>query len=122
MGFRKNKSCEDAIFTLRQLTERATENNKELYIAFVDQEKAFDRVDRQQLWKTLSIYGVPEHLINICKSIYTNSQCVVRANAGVSNKFQIQSGVRQGCVLSPLLFITYIDHICKLTSTNEEDK
>ena len=101
MGFRKNKSCTDAIFTLRQMVEKTIEFDKGLYDAFIDQEKAFDRVDRNKMWKILSRYGVPEHLVNLCKSLYTNSQCTVRTNAGHSEMFQVRSGVGQGCVLSP---------------------
>ena len=80
MGFQKNKSCTDAIFALKQFSERATEHKQDLYLAFVDQEKAFDRVDRAQLWITLQTYGVPQHLISLCQSIYANSQCPVRTS------------------------------------------
>ena len=109
-------------FTIRQLAEKKQlKTTKELYIAFVDQEKAFDKVDRQQFWKILSKYGVPQHLINLCRSSYTGSQYAVKTSVGLSDKFHIHSSVRQGCVLSPLLFITYIDCICKIANTNEED-
>ena len=54
--------------------------------------------------------------------MYTNSQCTVRTNSGHSEMFQVRSGVRQGCVLSPLLFITYIDQICKEANTCEKNK
>ena len=52
MGFRKGRGCTDAIFTLRQLSEKVTEHDRELNIVFVDQEKAFDRVNRDKLWQT----------------------------------------------------------------------
>ena len=74
MGFRKNKSCTDAIFTLRQMVEKTIELDKELYVAFIDQEKAFDRVDRNKLWKVLSRYGVPEHLVNLVCTKIVNAQ------------------------------------------------
>lgn len=119
MGFRKNRSCTDAIFTLRQLAERTIEFDKELHVAFVDQEKAFDRVDRDKLWQILLDYGVDDHLVRLCRSLYTNSQCAVRTNIGVSERFLVRSGVRQGCVLSPLLFITYVDQIYKQANINE---
>jgi hypothetical protein len=48
-GFRKGKGCTDAIFAMRQLSEKAIEYNKNLNILFVDQEKAFDRVNRNKL-------------------------------------------------------------------------
>ena len=49
-GFRKGKGCTDAIFALRQLSEKAIEHNRELIIVFVDQENAFDIVNRDKLW------------------------------------------------------------------------
>ena len=119
LGFRKNKGCTDAIFALRQLIEKSIEFNETLYLAFVDQEKAFDRVDRNKLWEILKQYGVSTHLTNLCRSLYNNSECIVRATGEHSEPFTIRSGVRQGCVLSPLLFITYIDNICKETSQAE---
>ena len=57
-GFRKNKGCSDAIFILRQLQEKHIEWNKPLYMAFIDQEKAFDRVVRAELWKCLAERGI----------------------------------------------------------------
>ena len=78
-------------------------------------------MNRQQLWETLQKYGVSEHLINLCKNLYNNSKCAVRTSRGLSEKFTVRSGVRQGCVLSPLLFITYIDNICKLSITNNDN-
>ena len=49
MGFRKGRGCTDAIFALRQLSEKTIEYNKELNLVFLDQEKAFDRVNRNNL-------------------------------------------------------------------------
>ena len=47
LGFRKGRGCTDSIFALRQLSEKTVEHNKELNFVFVDQEKAFDRVNKQ---------------------------------------------------------------------------
>lgn len=122
MGFRKNRSCTDAIFTLKQLIETHIEYNKELYIAFIDQEKAFDRVDRNLLWQIMAQYGVSEHLISLCKSLYSNCRTTVKTSYGTSNPFEVTTGVRQGCVLSPLLFIIYIDSISRNAKPTEENK
>ena len=121
MGFRRNRSCTDAIYTLRQLSERAIEHNRTCLLAFIDQEKAFDRVDRIILWESMGKKGISNHLINICKSLYTSSTCCVRTRTGLSRTFLVNSGVRQGCVLSPLLFITYMDNICKETNFGHEE-
>lgn len=122
MGFRKNRGCTDALFIIKQLAEKTIEHNRILYTTFIDQEKAFDRVNRDQLWDILPSYGVNQHLINLCKSLYINSNSTIRTSTGYSKFFNIKTGVKQGCVLSPLLFITYMDYICKLANPHEIDQ
>ena len=73
-GFRKNKGCSDAIFILRQLQEKHIEWNKPLYMAFIDQEKAFDRVVRAELWKCLAERGIFGELLRAIQSLYICSQ------------------------------------------------
>ena len=101
------------MFTLRQLSEKTIEYGKDLDILFVDQEKAFDRVDRNILWETLESYGINEHLIENIRALYQNCQSTVRTTDGLTDTFETTTGVRQGCVLSPLLFNVYIDRVIK---------
>jgi hypothetical protein len=70
MGFGKNRSCTDVIFTLRQLVENNIEYNRNIFVTFVDQEKVFERVARNILWKTTGQYGVNAHLINNCYMVF----------------------------------------------------
>jgi hypothetical protein len=121
MGFRKKRKCTDAICTLRQLVEKNIEYNRNIFVTFVDQEKVFDRVDINILWKTLEQYGVNANLINICKSLYSKCRIITRTKKGTSKPFEVTSGVRQGCVLSPLLFTTYIDNFKKKAHLQYED-
>jgi hypothetical protein len=58
IGFRKNRSCTNALFLTKQLIEKAIEYGRGLQAACIDQEKAFDRVNREQLWEILAKYGV----------------------------------------------------------------
>ena len=104
-GFRKNKGCSDAIFILRQLQEKHIEWNKPLYMAFIDQERAFDRVVRAELWKCLAERGIFGDLLRAIPSLYICSQAAVRTREGETDWFKVKCGLRQGCVLSPLLFI-----------------
>ena len=69
MGFRKGRGCTDAIFALRQLSEKVIEHDRELNIAFVDQEEAFDRVNRDKLWQTLQMYNVQGQLLDSIRAI-----------------------------------------------------
>ena len=64
-------------------------------------------------------YGIPVKIINIVKAFYVNSQCAVIGNGGISEWFEVRSGVRQGCVMSGLLFIIGIDWIMKKTCEGE---
>ena len=121
-GFRRNKGCTDAIFTLRQMCEKAIEFDKDLNIVFVDQEKAFDRVNRNTLWKVLEKYGTDKQLLRNIMAFYEQSQGAVRTTSGLTEWFKINSGVRQGCVLSPLLFIAYMDNITQDAKRTEENE
>ena len=70
---------------------------------------AFDSVDRQALWKCLSVSGVPSKFLNIIKTLYSNSRGRVNVYGNLSPEFTTYSGVRQGCPLSPFLFNFVID-------------
>ena len=111
MGFRKGRGGTDAIFALRRLSEKVFEHDRELNIVFVDKEKAFDKVNRDKLWQILEMYNVQGQLLDSIRAIYANSMSTVRTSKGLADWFDITSGVRQGWVLSPLLFIIYLDRI-----------
>ena len=108
-GFRKDKSCTDHIATLRIIVEQCTEWQNSLYINFVDFEKAFDSIDRTVLWKLLRHYGLPTKFVTLIKNMYEGFTGHVIFNGQVSEDFQIGTGLRQGCLLSPLLFLIAID-------------
>ena len=55
-AFRKGRSCVDQLFTVRQLGEKIIEKNKRMLIVYGDLEKAYDRVDRELLWRVLRTY------------------------------------------------------------------
>ncbi|VDP49350.1 unnamed protein product [Schistosoma margrebowiei] len=118
-GFRKDRSCTDQIATLRIIVEQSVEWNSSLYINFIDYEKAFDSVDRRTLWKLLRHYGVPEKIVNIIRNSYDGLQCKVVHGRQLTDAFQARTGVRQGCLLSPFLFLLLVDWIMK-TSTSEK--
>ena len=117
-GFRPNRSCADQIATLRIIIEQSIEWKSPLYIGFVDYEKAFDSIDRETLWKLMRHYGIPQKIINLIKATYTDMKCRVLHEGKLTDTFGIETGVRQGCLLSPLLFLLTIDWIMKTTVTN----
>ena len=74
----------------------------------MDFEKAFDNIDRTVLWKLLRHYGLPTKYITLIKNMYEGFTGHVIFNGRVSEGLHIGTGVRQGCLLSPLLFLIAI--------------
>ena len=112
-GFMPGRGTTDAIFMIRQLQEKYLAKHKKLYFAFVDLEKAFDRVPRDVLWWAMRKLGIDEWLIRIVQSMYANARSRVRVNGTFSNEFEVKVGVHQGSVLSPLLFLIVLEALSK---------
>ncbi|KAK7095834.1 hypothetical protein V1264_005198 [Littorina saxatilis] len=120
-GFRKDRSCTDQIATLRIILEQSQEWNSPLYVNFIDYEKAFDSVDRQSLWKLLRHHGVPEKITNIIRNSYEGLTCRVVHGCQLTDAFQVRTGVRQGCLLSPFLFLLVIDWVMKASTAQKRN-
>nr|KAG5690854.1 hypothetical protein BaRGS_031206 [Batillaria attramentaria] len=120
-GFRRNRSCADQIASLRIIVEQSLEWNSPLYINFIDCEKAFDSVDREALWKLLRHYGVPGKIISLIQCTYQDMSCRIAHAGQLSESFEVKTGVRQGCLLSPFLFLLVIDWIMKTTTAGRKN-
>ncbi|KAJ4426643.1 hypothetical protein ANN_26441 [Periplaneta americana] len=110
-GFRRGRSCCDGYFALKLLVEKHREFNLETHMAFIDFKKAFDKVNRNKLLQILADDQVPQQIIQNIYNIYKTTIIAIRSNNKLSQWRPIYSGVRQGCGLSPLLFIIYINRI-----------
>ncbi|VDO59757.1 unnamed protein product [Schistosoma curassoni] len=117
-GYHKDRSCTDQIATLRIIVEQSVEWNSSPYINLIDFEKTFDNVDRRTLWKLFRHYGVPQKTVNIIRNSYDGLQCRVVHGGQMIDAFQVKTGVRQGCLLSPFLFLLMVDWVMR-TSTSE---
>ena len=104
-GFRKEGSCMDHIATLRIILEQLLEWNSPSYTTIVDFEKAFNSVDRDTLWKLLRHYGIPEKYITLLQKTYDNCSCRVIHNGVLSELIEMLTGVCQGYLLLPFLFL-----------------
>ena len=112
-GFRRGRGCTDQTFMVRQICEKYVAKGKDVYFAFLDLEKAYDRVDREAMWKMLRIYGIGGSLLRAVESMYADSKACVRVGSEMSNWFPVGVGLRQGCVMSPWLFNIYIDGVVR---------
>ena len=105
-GFVRNSSTISTVTTLKEVIYRYTDNGSSVYGAFLDMSKAFDRVNFKILFDSLK--GVPENIISILKHMYENQSFSVTWNGHITDECAIRNGVRQGGVISPILFNIYI--------------
>lgn len=118
-GFRSGKGCIDHIFTIRNIIEQSIEWQNKLILNFIDFRKAFDSIKRSCIWSILRAYGLPSKFITLIQAFYNNYECCVLHNGQQSEWFSVTSGVRQGCIISPILFITAVDWCMRTTLGNE---
>ena len=117
-GFRARRSCSDHIITLRNIIEQSKEYNSKLYLTFIDFERAFDSLDRSVMWRILESYGLPKKFLKIIQTLYDGFAVNIEHNGQLSEPVEITAGVRQGCIISPTLFLIIIDWIMKKSSAN----
>ena len=111
--FRIWRSCIDNVFIIKQIIEKRREFNVETHMVFLDLEKAFDRVNWNQLWQILNRRGISYHLIEVIKSLYKNIRIQIDTGKKILEKIYISQGVRQGCNLSLAVFNIYIDNLLR---------
>ncbi|KAI5755057.1 hypothetical protein M8J77_013699 [Diaphorina citri] len=107
-GFRSGRGTREAILALRHIIERRVEVDKETYIAFIDLEKAFDKVDWRLLFKTLKDAEIDWKDRKFILNLYKTQSTIIDIN-GARKEAKIRQGVRQGCPLSPYLFNLFIE-------------
>jgi reverse transcriptase-like protein len=112
-GFRKGRGCVDQIFSLKECLSMARQKDKSVYMCFVDLRKAYDSVNRELLWTVMKEYGVSEKIVKILQSLYDNTRAQVRVKGELSEYLSLKTGVKQGCVLSPLLFNIFLDWVMR---------
>ena len=92
-------------------SKKAREFQKIIYFCFIGYAKAFDCVDHNKLWKILKEMGIPDHLTCLLRNLYAGQEATVRTGHGTTDWFQIEQGVRQGCILSMSLFNLNTEYI-----------
>ncbi|KAK3546788.1 hypothetical protein QTP86_001940 [Hemibagrus guttatus] len=116
-GFRPSRGTLDQLYTLHRVLEGSWEFAQTVHMCELGElelgvhlEKAFDRVPRGILWEVLWEYGVRGPLI---RALYNRSRSLVHIASCKSDLFPVHVGPRQGCPLSPVLFIVFMDRISR---------
>lgn len=112
-GFRKGRGCSDQIFFLRQLIEKKIEFNEEVVICFIDFAQAYDSIWREGAWNIMKKYGINKKIVKLIKSLYRTVMACVRIEGEETEWFSIETGFRQGCILSPIMFNMVLDYIMR---------
>ena len=108
-AFQKEKSTLNHIFLLRILSILTKQAKLPLYIGFFDLEKAFDKVSRPLLLKSLLKLGIGCTLFYAIKAMYTTTRCITKSGKKLSDIFLTHSGIKQGAPSSVILFVIFMD-------------
>ena len=108
-GFKSGHSTDLCIYALSELIEYFKSRSTSVYVAFLDARKAFDKLSHWTLFRKLINRNVPMYLIKVLCYWYQHQLMSVKWGYSFSNVFNATNGVQQGGILSPKLFITYID-------------
>ena len=100
---------QDNLFLMRDIFDLCKTYKINIGIISIDQEKAFDRVDRSFLFATLQTFGVGEHFLSWVKLLYNDTCCVVKVGGGLSRPVPVERGIRQGCPISGQLYSVAIE-------------
>ncbi|CAH1224416.1 unnamed protein product [Diabrotica balteata] len=119
-GFRNGMGTREGLFAINILIQRCRDVSVDLHLCFVDYEKAFDKVRHKKLISILMNKRIDSKIINIVQTLYWNQSAIVQIDGQHSEEMRICRGVRQGCVLSPLLFNLYSEEIFQNTLNNIE--
>ena len=110
-GYKAKHSTSHALYVLRSCIDHFTENGSNVFSAFLDCSKGFDKIDHSGIFLKLIGRGVPLCFINLIIFWYSNLESAVKWNGIYSRYFRVTSGVRQGGILSPRIFVLYVDDL-----------
>ena len=114
-GFRPRRSTVDMMFVVQRLQELARKKDTPMYLCFIDLTKAYDSVDRTLLLDILARFGVPPRMLAVICEVHDGMQACVRLDdRECSDKFDVGQGLRQGCVLAPLLFNMFFTAVLRV--------
>ena len=104
-GLRPARSTIDMLFVERRMQELGRARKIPVYMCFIDLQKAYNSVDRELLWVVLARFGVPDNMLTAIRQCHEGMRARMCTDDGEHSEwFDVTHGLRQGCLLSPLLF------------------
>ena len=110
-AFQKGKATLNQIFLIRIIISLAKRENITLFIGFFDLEKAFDKISRPLLLKSLIKLGIGSCMLHAIKAMYSVTRCMIKVGTTLSDAFQSYSGIKQGAPSSVILFVIFMDEL-----------
>ena len=110
-GFKKKSSTSHCTLAMLETISYYNFQKSDVYVALLDASKAFDRVKYCKLFRLLQKRKISPLVLRLLINMYTNQTLQIRWGAQNSSKFSVSNGVKQGGVLSPILFTVYINEL-----------
>ena len=110
-AFKENHGASMCTLTLKETVQYYRRNGSEVYVTQVDASKAFDRVRHDMLFKLLIDRKLPVYVIRCLYDAYKRQKLRTAWNGSLSQSFETVNGIKQGSVISPVLFTVYMDEL-----------
>ena len=113
LGFKPKHSTSHALFILKECVDYFVDHGSNVFVTFLDCSKAFDKISHSGLFLKLVERGIPLCMLLLLIYWFSNMKCRCRWKDAFSDFFDVTSGIKQGGVISPLIFSVYVDDLIK---------
>ena len=117
-GFRNHRSTHQWLLTLISRLDDAKRNNKKIFVGYLDIWCAYDSVEHWALKQVLERYGFDKNFVELIHNVLSGSFTRVTTPYGKTEKVFFNVGVKQGCLMSPLLFLLFLNPLLEYINKN----